>query len=226
MKIYELAFTSHASDSLTKNIADYTKLSNDTEPLLDIRKPGHRQKLIKWLNQGGCCQFALDCHDLASEEVLKWYKENHELLLPPNKQLWEITVADIEVIPEIFDTLVGRTAFQKDGQVARFGATAASKILFALRPHSMIPWDISIRTKLNNTGTGDSYVEYLVKALREMESLMSSCQGHGISIENVPEALKRDGATLAQLVGEYFWVTLTKERHPPSGETADAIWSD
>jgi hypothetical protein len=190
------------------------------KPALDLYKPGHRQRLIKWLHQRGCRQFVFDCHDLTSEELLKWYKENHTHLLPTNKQLWEITVADIEIIPELFDTLAGRTAFQKDGKAARFGSTAASAILCALRPHSMIPWDIPIRAKLNSSGTGDSYVEYLVKALREIESLMSSCQSLGISIENVPAVLKREGTTLAQLVGEYFWVTLTRECHPPSGETA------
>jgi hypothetical protein len=214
VKLHELAFASQTYSSFTNNNADYDKLRAGTRPALDLHRPGHRKELINWLAQGGCRQFVLYRHDLASAELLSWYKENHGNLLPANKQLWEITVADIEVIPKLFDTLAARASFQKEGQTARFGATAASKILFALRPHSMIPWDAPIRMKLYNSGSGDSYVEYLVKALREIESLMASCQRDGISIENVPGALKRDGATLAQLMGEYFWVTLTKEYDP------------
>ena len=85
----------------------------------------------------------------------------------------------------------------------------------------MIPWDIPIRTKLHSAGDGDSYVEYLVKALRKVELLMASCQSHNIEVQDVPKVLGRNGATVAQMVGEYFWVTLTRECIPPPVEVAE-----
>ncbi len=113
----------------------------------------------------------------------------------------------------------------KDGKVlARFGPTGASKILFALRPQSMIAWDIPIRGSLKYADNGDSYVRYLLKALDELESLMLSCQKHGVPIEDIPRLLGRDCATVAQMVGEYFWVTLTRSCYPPKGDRAE-LWS-
>ena len=222
MKLYELAFTRHIYDAMTNYHVDYLKFLERTKPGFEMGKLEHRQELINWLNQWGCRQFALAYHDHACEELLDWYKGNCARLVPGDKPLWELTVEDIEVIPEVYDSLAERIASKKkDGRIARFGPTGASKILFALRPLAMIPWDIPIRTKLNSCGDGYSYVEYLVKALRKIESLMTSCQSHNIEVEDVPKVLGRNGATVAQMVGEYFWVTLTRECIPPPVEVAE-----
>ena len=211
MKLYELAFTSHIYDSLTNFNADYLKFSDGIKPAMDMHKAEHRQELMRWLNQCGSRQFVLS-HDAAANELLDWYKDNQVYLSSMEKPLWEMTVTDIEIIPGIFDSLASKAS--------AFGSTGASLILFVLSPHFMIPWDNSIRAKLNCSGNGDEYVEYLVRALRKIEWLMSSCQSQGIPMTEVPKAMGRGKATVAQLVGEYFFVTLTKGCYPPPEEMA------
>ena len=228
MNLYELAFTSHVYNAFTNYNADYLRLLERTGPELNLERAEHRQELIDWLNQWGCRQFALGYHSLASEEMLAWHRSNFQELVPGHKPLWDLTDSELFHVSEVFDSLVVRTASHKvrNGQeiTTTFGPTGASKILFALRPHAMIAWDTPIRNKGKFLGNGGSYKNYLYRALEEIESLKRSCLKHDIELEEIPGLLERDNATVAQLVGEYFWVTITRECLPPTIETA-AAWA-
>ncbi len=50
-----------------------------------------------------------------------------------------------------------------------------------------------------------------ITALEEIESFQSSCVKHDIELEEMPVFLGRVEATVAQLVGEYYRVTMTRE---------------
>ncbi len=189
MNLYELAFTSHVYNAFTNYNADYLRLLEKTRPELNLERAEHRQELIDWLNQWGCRQFALGYQSLASEEMLAWHRNNYHQLVPRDKPLWDLTDSELFNVSEVFDSLVARTASHKlrKGQelTMTFGPTGASKILFALRPHAMIPWDTPIRNKSKFSGDGESYKNYLYRALEEIESLKASCLKHDVVLEKI-----------------------------------------
>ncbi len=230
MNLFELAFTCYIYDFFTSFNQSYKSFLKFTGNNVDLYNPAHRKELICWLNKWGCRQFALDYHEFASNEIFSWYEEGYIDLIPHDKNIWELTQLELENISDIYDALAEKKASYKARKgkelSIKVGATGASKILFALRPGIAIPWDEAIRQGLKHTGSGESYVDYLKQAKTKIESLYSSCVINSIELSEIPKVLNREEATVAQLVGEYFWITETKKCYPPSPETLQlwAMW--
>ncbi|MDO8549467.1 MAG: hypothetical protein Q7S39_04845 [Ignavibacteria bacterium] len=190
-----------------------------TRSATDLNIPEHREALINWLNQWGCRQFALDYHKKASKRIFCWYDKYKEQLILEDKMLWELTKDDLKVISKMYDALAKKTASKKKRNNKylniTIGPTGASKILFALRPNSMIPWDEPIRKMLKLNGDGNSYVEYLIRAKAEADSLFLSCKKNDVNPFDIPMIFGRHDASIAQLIGEYFWIVITRECCPP-----------
>lgn len=231
MNLYKLAFTSHIYDLFTSFNQTYKDLQTTTGASIDLSKETHRKALIVWLNKWGCRQFALDHHEEASRELLAWQQAGYIDSLSSTKKLWELNEKELDQVGVIYDTLVCRVAsrpIKGDRAIPRtFGPTGASKILFALRPDLAAPWDSYIRKGLDYSGSGSSYVKYLKRLIREIEDLNKSCLENEYHLNEVPQIIKREGATIPQMVGEYFWVTETKKCYPPDNEVIQdwAKWS-
>ena len=231
MNLFDLAFTCYVYGSFTTFNKSYKSFLKATANKVDLLNPEHREALIIWLNKWGCRQFSLEYHKMASGEILSWCKEGHARLIPKDKKLWELTETELRRISIIYDELAKKKASKKmrgsNLLTITIGPTGASKILFALRPEVAVPWDEAIRNGLKHMGDGDSYVKYLEQVRSEIESLSISCNKNGIEMFQVPQKLGRDEATIAQLIGEYLWVTETKKCYPPSLKTIQRLakWS-
>lgn len=92
-----------------------------------------------------------------------------------------------------------------------FGPAGAAKVFFALRPISLPPWDDAIRTGLGYDESKLSYARFLVDAKRHLEELLEDATRFGITPKNLPSVLGRPESSLAKLVDEYLWVTITNE---------------
>ena len=222
MNLFDLAFTSYLYDAFTSFNTSYKDFQNTVDHKLDLSIIKHRKAMITWLNQWGCRQFSRACHGEASDEILSWYQEGFVDLIPNDKDLWELSDQDLGLISVMYDKLATRTASHKmrAGRELSItiGPTGASKILFALKPRIVVPWDEAMRVELGYDGSGVSYIEYLKRVKAEIESLMVSCHNNDIELQDVPKTFRRD-ATIPQLVGEYYWVTLTRNCYPPPAAT-------
>jgi hypothetical protein len=221
MKLSDLAFACYVYSRMSNYDKSYTYFLNCTNNRIDIRINGHRIALIKWLNSWGCRQFALNYHNLASEEISDWYEEFGNLLFPRNMTLLELSDNDIVLVSKAYAKLVGRTASKRKtknaGEVdVMIGPTGAAKILFALRPNALAPWDESIRDKLNLDGSPSSYTNYLRIVKDNLEELSETCKRNGYDLSELPNLVGRPGSSLAKLVDEYFWVTISRNCPPPA----------
>jgi len=84
----------------------YLRFKQKTQPSLDLNVEQHRIALIKWLNDWGCRQFAIDYHDLASREILGWFEESGHLLFPVNRTLMDLSESDFLLIRQAYANLV------------------------------------------------------------------------------------------------------------------------
>lgn len=228
MNLYKLAFTCYIYNSFTDFNNSYKAFQKDIDYRLELYQLEHRKSLIGWLNKWGCRQFACNYHGTACDEILAWYQEGHIEMIPQNKKLWKLKGKELEQIAGIYDALAGKIASYKvrDDKLIPItvGPTGASKILFALRPEIAPPWDETIRIGLGHDGSGASYVDFLRRVINEIEDLTVSCKKNNIELLQVPQLIGRTDSTIAQLIGEYFWVTETRKCYPPASETIQ-VWA-
>jgi hypothetical protein len=137
--------------------------------------------------------------------------------------LWELGDRELEVAAHAYGSLKDRTgAWRVRGErklKVHIGATAASKILFAIRPKALMPWDEAMRISFECDGSPKSYSAYL-KTIRNLTSHIGVlCRNKGFQIDDLPKELGRQNSTVLALVNEYIWVTETRKCELPSLHT-------
>lgn len=224
MTLGELAFACYV---FSRDYDDaYAQLLTATNPAVDLDDERHRLALLKWLNKWGCRQFKRDCHTAASNEIKDWHEEFRDDLCPMGATLLSLTEEQLEKIERAYSGLVDRTACYKNGKGGRttrvtIGPTGTAKILFALRPDALMPWDDPIRDKFNLDGSAGSYRKHLVMAQGWLNDLAKSCHEKGFELTDLPSKVGRPQSSLAKLLDEYLWVTITSKCAAPDKNTLE-----
>lgn len=225
MNIYELAFASYAYSRLEDFDKAYKKFTNSTNNI-DMNLQPHRQALIRWLNDWGCRNFYKEYHNLASKELYDWYRQYHSYVPQKNLNIWELTADNLDLIEKSYNSLVKKIASyakRKNGSTTpnSFGHTPSSKILFALRPKALIPWDGAMRKEFKQKYRIFTYKEFLIKVIDEIKELEISCRKNGFNLKEVPFKLNKNNITIPKLIDEYHWITITKRCKPPDNKTIE-----
>ena len=223
MNLYELAFISYVFNNLTDFNDSFNRFLDATKNSPDLTIIEHRKALLKWLNQWGCRQFALDYHDTVSEHLKNWYQKYINYLPIKSKNIWELEEKNYNLIITAYSALIKIVASQKlrDGRCIKttVGPTGTSKIFFGLRPKSLIPLDIPMRQEFKYGDDAFSYIKYLKQVKDIILDLDGQCKLNGFSIEDLPENINRQGTTIPELIDEYHWVTITNKVKPPNKDT-------
>ena len=224
----ELALASTMYDCLTPFNYSFGLLNSATGNNIDLTNLAHCTSLVEWLNDWGCRHLSKGHHKVASRSILSWYQANGATLFPNRKQLWDLEDQELEVTATAYGSLKGRTgAWRICGErklEVHIGATAASKILFAIRPKALMPWDEAIRINSGYDGSPTSYFRYLKKIRHLISQIEAICRNKGFEIDDLPKELGRPNSTVLALVNEYIWVTETKKCELPSAHTL-ARWA-
>jgi hypothetical protein len=215
-------------DSLTPFNKSLKRLNDDTDNNIDLANPEHHRSLLRWLNDWGCRHLAQDQHDVASESIRDWYRANGTTLFTDEKPLWELEDHELEAATWAYGTLKDMPGAQRvhGGRNLDIciGATAASKILFAIRPKALMPWDEAMRISFECDGSHESYARYL-KIIRNLTLHIGNLSSNkGFQIDELPQKLGRPNSTVLALVNEYIWVTETRKVKLPSSKTL-AQWA-
>jgi hypothetical protein len=215
MRLYEAAiscrvytaFGGEFDDSLREFVAK-------TGGRLNLESDESGVALMKWLNEWGCRQFAKEYHQDALDRVRAWMGRFAQDLPVETTSILQLTDANILRIATTYDVLKELQASQKRtrrGTVSvRIGATGAAKILYALRPHALPPWDDAIREHLGCDGSGDSYARFVRSVTCELEELLADAAVQGVSRDQLPAIIGRNASTLPKIVDEFLWVTITR----------------
>lgn len=223
MNIYELAFASYIYSGLEDFDNSYMKFLVRIKNNPDMNIDENRQALIDWLNDWGCRNFYIKYHKLASNELYEWFLENEHQLPEKTKNIWEFNLNDLNVIQELYDSLrikIASYVKDKNGNMRTnsFWPTPTSKILFALRPKGLIPWDAEMRRVFKRKYKITNYKEFLVKVIDDINELRISCKKNGFDLKDIPIKLNRNSATIPKLIDEYHWITITRNCKPPNKE--------
>lgn len=223
MKLGELAFACYIYGRMSDYDSSYKRLLDATRPEIDLKSNQHLLALLKWLNDWGCRQFAKEYHTLAAKEIEEWYAELSQQLISKDATILSLTDESIKSVERAYADLVVRTASYRKSSSGRksrveVGPTGTAKILFALRPTALLPWDDPIREEFGLDGSAHSYGVYLRVARDYLEELSHDCKQNGFDLTDLPVKLGRPDSSIAKLIDEYFWVTISRKCPAPSSD--------
>ena len=223
MTLCKLALASKMYDSLTPFNSSLKLLNENTGGNIDLTNSKHRISLMKWLNDWGCRHLSEDQHEVASHSILNWYQVDGASLFTKDKPLWDLEDAELKIAARAYGSLKDKTGAQRvhgrSQQEVHIGPTAASKILYAIRPKALMPWDEAMRKSFKHDGSPDSYFEYLIEIRNLTSHIGDLCRNKGFQIDDLPQKLGRPNSTVLALINEYIWVTETRKVELPSSET-------
>ncbi len=220
-----LAFACYVYGSLTgyDTTFDNFRARLNGSPHLDRNED--RLALLSWLNQWGC-RLPNAHHRLLADQLSSWYERYRPMLPADDKYLQDLSDEQLLAFASPFSALValGDIVPYRGGKT-RFRGTAASKTLFSLQPGVFVAWDGPMRTRLDLGQTGQDYVQFLVRVRDDLRRLGQEAEAQGVPLDGLPGLLGRPQRAPADLVNQYYWVTLTRGLKPPDGETLDR-WVD
>jgi hypothetical protein len=218
MRLYELAYSCRLYAAFTDFDRSIKKFREATSNGLDLNDPSHRLALLKWLNSWGCRQFAKSFHTTASENLKSWGKLYLDRLPSPGTSMIKLAPTTLNVAAEAYANLKDRLASIRRAKSVTFGSTGASKVLAALRPNALPPWDDPIRKRLRYDGSPESYLRYLMTVQSQLRDIKAEAARCNIPLDEIPVVLGRPESSLPKLVDEYNWVTYTRGCVAPSIE--------
>ena len=219
----KVALASEMYSSLTPFNKSLKLLTDGTGNNIDLANPRHVGSLLRWLNDWGCRHLAQDHHHVASKSIRDWYLADGTTLFADTQTIWELEDRELEAAGRAYGTLkdmVGARRVRGGRNLdISIGATAASKILFAIRPKALMPWDEAMRVAFKCDGSPESYSRYLAEIRNLALHIGNLCTNKGFPIDDLPHKLGRPKSTVLALVNEYIWVTVTRKAELPSSET-------
>lgn len=225
----KLALAGIMYDSMTPFNRSLERLNKATAGNIDLTNSSHLMALLKWLNDWGCRNLARNQHKVASKSILIWQQKYGASLFSDRKQIWNLKDNELEAAAHEYGDLKDMPGARRfrggTKQEVRIGATAASKILFAIRPKALMPWDEAMRKRFKCDGSPDSYFNYLKIIQGYTYHIADLCKARGFKIDDLPKKLDRPDATVLALVNEYIWVTVTRGRELPSASILKQ-WSE
>lgn len=200
-------------DSMTGYNKSLDELHVDTDGRIDLALESHRLAMVTWLNKWGCRHLSKEQHGVASNSILAWYEVNAPLLQCVASPLWRLSAEDTWTVAKTYEALrdlPGAPRERKGKQLtASIGPTAASKVLFALKPASVPPWDEAMRKHFSCDGSAESYQKFLETVGGMALNVSAQCERNGFPISRLPIELGRPNATVVSLLNEYLWVTIS-----------------
>ena len=180
-----------------------------TAPAVDFTRAAHRKAAHTWLNAWTCrIRYPRPGEpDVFGTGLAAWWRNWRTSLPPMDVSLSELTDEQLAAAGDCFAALVASPAAQTK-TVRTFGPTAASKLMYALRPKALPPWDEMIATTLHGTRDRAAYVAHLRLARTWAQALLTES---GVDEDTLCARLGRPGRTLAKLLDEYCYIVYTRD---------------
>jgi hypothetical protein len=206
MTLAELSLGCYMYAATTSFDGGYLEFLDETVPALDLTQQLHRKSLLKFLNNWGC-RIKEDDFDDAAAQIADWYGIISSKLFPITTGLLALTDPELDTAEEAFKNLAAKPCCT--GKT--FASVPTAKILFALRPNALIPWDNAMLKHFRLNGSAVSYRQHLLWVKERLKDLSGECTKRGFALADLPTKIERPKSTLPKLIDEYLYVTVTKK---------------
>jgi len=172
---------------------------------VDLDLALHRDALLAWLNAWGCRIRTPRLGEPTpfQDSIATWWEEWRDAL--PTRPLERLSDADIVCLGTAHASLAALrvTAGLRPRTLS---STAAAKALFALRPHTVMPWDAAIARALHGARDGEAFARHQALGRGWACALLTET---GLTEPRLAAAVGRPEMSLAKLLDEYCYVRIT-----------------
>jgi hypothetical protein len=180
----------------------------------DPENPAHAERLRKWLN-AWLCRIGYPHSGNPDEfavSLSEWWQVNASLLPSPDQTLVNLTHDQLKAVANAYGDLRNRVAYQTSRGVNRtIGATASSKILYFVRPLSITAWDDRISGHVGCDRTAEGFLAHLQTCQQWSHDVLQVAMIEGISEAHIGLEIGRPLSSMAKLLDEYLYLTITRE---------------
>lgn len=175
-------------------------LRDETGGALDLSLAAHRSALHRWLNSWGCrIRYPREGEPDAFGAGLAAWWGRHALAHAP---LARLTPREISRFAAAYEELAALPIGRRS-----LGPTAAAKALYALRPDSVMPWDAAIAVRLHGVRDGAAFARHLELGRSWARTALE--EGGGLDEAALCAEIGRPGVSLAKILDEHLYVTIT-----------------
>jgi hypothetical protein len=157
----------------------------------------HADALFVWLNRWGC-RLAYSCREQFALEVAGWWRGARRQLPATG-----VVLADVSDDVLVSTAAAASSLAELSLGPRRLQWTAAAKLLYALRPDAVPPWDDAIAVEIGGRSEA-AFLAHLVRARRWAQSLPP----------DLGELVGRSGASVARIIDEWLYLTVTRGLRP------------
>jgi hypothetical protein len=198
--LVDLRWVAATFQSLGNVDRSWLRFLESTAPAPDLSRPEHRDAALTWLNSWAC---RIPRGPAFGDGLAKWWPTAH---LPTASGLLGATDADIALTATAFEHLAALELGRR-----RLGPTAAAKLLYGLRPNSIVPWDAAIAAQLHGARDATAFAAHQHLGRRWARALVG---GTGLSETELPVHIGRSNVSLAKLLDEYLYLLASGHTRP------------
>ncbi|HEX6498914.1 MAG TPA: hypothetical protein VF054_07755 [Micromonosporaceae bacterium] len=190
----------------------WLRLCRQTAPAIDLSTAQHRRAVLVWLNAWGCrLRYPRPGEeDLFDVGLAGWWNRWGGVLPPVDTRLPALPEDALPLLGAAFSDLA-RVRVAPGARGRSLGSTAASKLLYALRPAALLPWDEAIARTLHGSRDGDAYVAHLRLGRSWARRLLAET---GLDEAALADALGQPGRSLAKMLDDYCYLVCTRGVDP------------
>lgn len=188
--------------------AAWETLRGVTAPELDPARAAHRKALHAWLNAWGCrIRYPRPGEpDVFDAGIGAWWARWGARLPDPGTSIVDLTDDEITTIGEGYTELAAAIIAQPRRSL---GPTATSKLFYALRPVTLMPWDEMIANTLHGRERDGSAFAAHQRLGRDWGRRLLAEAGTGES--GLAEAFGCPGRSLVKMLDDYCYIVFTRD---------------
>ena len=184
----------------------------------DPGNKAHARRLRKWLNDWGC-RIGYPDDDQSDPFVNSldtWWNGNRWRLPAQERRLSQLSDAELGAVAAAYGELRPMTASIRPKNSVRtsFGPTATSKVLYFIRPNAVTAWDEQIAGHVGCDRSAQGFLAHLVECRGWATRIVAEARDAGILERDVGPELGRPDSSVAKLIDEYLYETITRRWRP------------
>jgi hypothetical protein len=186
----------------------FALLREATSGVIDLALVEHRNALFEWVEAWGCrIRRPLPGEPTPFQQSLaEWWPLWRRDAPPSDAQLTDLSDAQIDLIANAYSDLRARPA-ALGARPRSVAATAAAKVMHALRPLAIVPWDANIAKRLYRANGPSAFAAHqrACAALAQRLLVEARC-----TASELPAVVGRPGESIAKVIDEYCYVRISR----------------